>query len=97
MQRTCLLLCLIITICYACFANYRLLQPSKDIHFLYLADAFLAGQVHLTQKPPHGNDWASYQVLTIQNHSQKNMETQLRGFQFVRLNIFGVPYKVKNC
>lgn len=39
----------------------RLLKPSRDNHYVYLADAMLNGRLHIEGKPPHRNDWAKYQ------------------------------------
>jgi len=38
----------------------RLLSHSGDNHYVYQADAFLHGQLHLTKPPPHGNDWVRF-------------------------------------
>jgi hypothetical protein len=43
----------------ATFAG-RLGSPSTDNHYVYLADGFLHGRLHLEGKPPHRNDWAKY-------------------------------------
>jgi len=39
----------------------RLLKQSQAPHFVYQADAFLHGQLHLRVKPPNDNDWIYYQ------------------------------------
>jgi hypothetical protein len=39
----------------------RLLKPSPDNHYVYLADAMLHGRLSIEGKPPHRNDWAEYQ------------------------------------
>ncbi len=39
----------------------RLLKPSNDNHYVFLADAILNGRFHIEGKPPHRNDWAEYQ------------------------------------
>ena len=51
---------------YALFAGPRLLKPSSNNHFAYLAQSFLQGQTHLSIPAPHHNDWASYWKLTLQ-------------------------------
>ena len=38
----------------------RLLNHSRDNHYVYLADSMLHGRLHLEGKPPHRNDWAKY-------------------------------------
>ncbi len=38
----------------------RLLEPSRDNHYVYLADAMLHGRLHIEGRPPHMNDWAKY-------------------------------------
>ncbi|MDJ0765758.1 MAG: hypothetical protein QNJ97_22430 [Myxococcota bacterium] len=38
----------------------RLKTPSRDNHYVYLADAMLNGRLHLEGRPPHLNDWAKY-------------------------------------
>ena len=43
----------------ATFAE-RLASPSRDNHYVYMADGFLHGRLHLDGKPPHLNDWAKY-------------------------------------
>lgn len=50
---------------YILGAQARLGGASGNNHFAYLAQAFLNGQTSLTTAPPHGNDWASYEVLTL--------------------------------
>ena len=60
------LLSLLVLGSYLCFAQARLSQASSNNHFAYLAQSFLSGQISLVTPPPHGNDWASYEVLTIE-------------------------------
>jgi hypothetical protein len=43
---------------FAAFAGQRLLEPSAAPHFVYQAEAWLQGQLHLAQPPPNLNDWA---------------------------------------
>ena len=50
---------------YAAFAGPRLSGPSEHNHFVFLADAWLAGQLNLRHDPPHGNDWASWERITL--------------------------------
>ena len=42
----------------AAFSGPRLLRQSHAPHFIYQADAWLHGQLHLRVNPPDGNDWA---------------------------------------
>jgi len=50
---------------YGAFAGPRLQGLSTDPHFVLQAEAFLQGQLELARTPPHRNDWASYQELTL--------------------------------
>ena len=50
---------------YCLFAWERLGKPSTDPHFVYLAEAYLAGSLELQRKPPHRNDWASWRELEL--------------------------------
>ena len=65
--RTALLLWLVCSSVYALFAWERLLGPSTDPHFILQAEAFLQGSLELTRSPPHGNDWASYHELVLED------------------------------
>lgn len=50
---------------FCAFAGPRLRAPSPDNHFVYLADSLLAGTLEMRHEAPHGNDWASYEILTL--------------------------------
>jgi hypothetical protein len=52
---------------FAAFAAGRLRGPSTDPHFVYLADSYLHGTIEMRQAPPHGNDWATVEVLTLRS------------------------------
>ncbi|MCA9540839.1 MAG: hypothetical protein KC620_18190 [Myxococcales bacterium] len=65
---------------YAAFAGGRLRMHSPDNHFVYLADAFLHGQVELTRNPHHQNDWASYDELTLKGQSAEQLGPTVKGF-----------------
>ena len=52
---------------YSIFSWDRLDKQSADPHFIYLAQSFLEGQLELIKPPPHGNDWASYNVYTLKS------------------------------
>lgn len=43
----------------------RLLKPSSDTHFVYLARSFLAGRASMLEKPPNDNDWAKIETLAL--------------------------------
>lgn len=49
------------------FAAERVLKPSADPHFVYLANAYLQGSLQLERQPPHGNDWASYEWMRLRS------------------------------
>ncbi|MBN1946240.1 MAG: hypothetical protein JW797_11225 [Bradymonadales bacterium] len=72
--RTPLALFFIGLVVFCLFTFDRLGRQSTDPHFIYLADAFLHGQLELTRHPPpgHDNDWARY------------IETELPGGEVVR-------------
>jgi hypothetical protein len=44
-------------VAYALSSGSMLLRQSLGPHFVYQADAFLHGQLHLTVRPPNLNDW----------------------------------------
>ncbi len=52
---------------YSLFAWERLKGPSEDNHFVYLAQSYLSGTLEMKERPPHGNDWASYEILTLES------------------------------
>ncbi len=54
-------------IIHLALANIRLLGPSTDNHFAYLAQSFVHGTSEMLVKPPHQNDWASYEILELKN------------------------------
>lgn len=63
--RPALWVALTLSVIYMSLAGSRLRGPSADNHYAYLARSWLQGQLHLADPPPHGNDWASYELLTI--------------------------------
>jgi len=65
---------------FSAFANKRALMHSADNHFVYLADSFLQGQLDLTRKPPHQNDWASFVELKLKGASKATHGDEVRGF-----------------
>ncbi len=50
---------------FAAFAGPRVMQASPDNHFAYLADSYLHGTLEMREDPPHANDWASYETVTL--------------------------------
>ena len=62
---------------YSLCAYGRLGRASSNNHFSYLAQSFLAGQSNLITKPPHGNDWASYEKLSLNEAAQRRLSLQL--------------------
>jgi hypothetical protein len=65
---------------FAGFAGPRLTIHSADNHFVYLADAFLKGQVELTRPPPHANDWASYDIQQLKGATAASHGESVKGF-----------------
>lgn len=55
---------------YALVAGQRLLAPSSDTHFVYQAECFLKGRLDLGRTPPHDNDWAQVETLTLRDGSK---------------------------
>ena len=43
---------------FCAFSGQRLTHQSLYPHFIYQADAFLHGQLHLRVPPPNSEDWA---------------------------------------
>jgi len=54
---------------YALVAGQRLLHPSNDTHFVYQAECFLKRRLDLGRTPPHSNDWAEVETLTLRDGS----------------------------
>lgn len=52
---------------YGGLAWDRMLGASSDPHYAWLANAWLHGSLELVDKPPHKNDWASYQELELKD------------------------------
>lgn len=49
------------------FAGPRVKQASPNNHFAHLAESWLHGQLSMLEDPPHGNDWASVDTITLRN------------------------------
>ena len=75
---------------YSICAYGRLGRASQNNHFAYLAQSFLAGQSNLLIKPPHGNDWASYERLNLSSSAQKRLSLHL-GRQVIELRGIYLP------
>lgn len=59
---------LIVVISFAVYGGLsgpRLLRASTNNHFVYLADSYLHGTTRMRVDPPHTNDWASYERITL--------------------------------
>ncbi len=50
---------------YAGTAAGRLRAPSGDTHFIWMADGWLHRRLDLARSPPHTNDWAEVEYLTL--------------------------------
>ncbi len=55
------------TVLFASTAGQRLRRPSTDTHFVYQAECFLSRRLDLGGPPPHANDWAEVETLTLQS------------------------------
>jgi hypothetical protein len=66
-RKLAVLLYLLFTAVYAGTAGPRLLRPSSDTHFVYLADSWLHRRLDLGGPPPHGNDWAEVEQITLRD------------------------------
>ena len=64
--RTPLLIYLAALGAYLGASGGRLQRHSSDNHYVYLADSFLHGRLDMRQKPPHENDWARVEELTLE-------------------------------
>ena len=103
-MRLPLVLFLIGVAVFAAFAGPRLKIHSQDNHFVYLADAFLHGSAELVRRPPHQNDWASYEALTLKGASAEKYGPVVKGFftrrpgkpnefQTLQRELLDVPYR----
>ena len=68
-RKVAVLLYLFFTAVYAGTAGPRLRRPSTDTHFVYLADGWLHRRLDLGGAPPHTNDWAEVEQLTLRDGS----------------------------
>lgn len=62
-----LVLYVVCTAVYAGVAGQRLRRPSSDTHFVYLAEGWLNRRLDLGGPPPHSNDWAEVEELTLKD------------------------------
>lgn len=65
--RTALAIYVLCTGVYAAVAGQRLLRQSTDTHFVYLAEGWLKKRLDLGGPPPHTNDWAEVEYLTLKD------------------------------
>lgn len=65
--RTALAIYVLCTGVYAAVAGQRLLRQSTDTHFVYLAEGWLKKRLDLGGQPPHTNDWAEVEYLTLKD------------------------------
>lgn len=73
MKRELKLAALIYLVCtgvYALTAWDRLLRPSSDTHFVWMADTWLHRRLDLGRSPPHTNDWAEIEYLKLKDGTQ---------------------------
>ncbi len=63
--RTALVVFAIALAVFSALAGERLLRASPNNHFAYLAESYMAGRLDMLERPPHGNDWASVDTLTL--------------------------------
>ena len=68
-RKVAVLLYILFTAVYAGTAGPRLRRPSTDTHFVYLADGWLHRRLDLGGAPPHTNDWAEVEQLTLRDGS----------------------------
>jgi len=66
-RRVALGLFLLATLVYALTAGQRLRRPSSDTHFVYQAESWLGRRLDLGRQPPHQNDWAEVETLTLRS------------------------------
>lgn len=52
---------------FAAASSGRLRRHSDDDHYVWLANGWLHGRLDLGGPPPHANDWAEVQWLTLKN------------------------------
>ena len=70
MSRDCkvaLWLFVVSTVIFAATAGQRLRHPSTDTHFVYQAESWLSRRLDLGGPPPHQNDWAEVETLTLKS------------------------------
>lgn len=65
--RVSLILFVLFSAVFAATAGQRLLRPSTDTHFVYQAESWLHRRLDLGGAPPHQNDWAEVETLTLRS------------------------------
>lgn len=63
--RVTLVLFVLFSAIFAATAGQRLTRPSTDTHFVYQAESWLHRRLDLGAPPPHQNDWAEVETLTL--------------------------------
>lgn len=74
----------------------RVTGPSTDPHFVYQARAWLEGSLELTRKPPHGNDWASYEWIKLRSGQELRgvwLDHKARRFRSLEGEVFIIDRK----
>lgn len=61
------LLYVVVLAAYLATSGERLLRPSQNNHFAYLAHGWLQGKLSLAVPPPHENDWGLVEVLKLRD------------------------------
>lgn len=69
-HKIAVVLYVVCTALYAITAGPRLRHPSTDTHFVWMAESWLQGRLDLGRTPPHGNDWAEVEYLTLRDGSR---------------------------
>ncbi len=78
---------------FATLAWKRLPNPSSDTHFVYQANAMLAGSLELQRPPPHRNDWASYFRIKLRSGEELRgvwLDRKARTFRTLNHPVFQV-------
>lgn len=52
---------------YGGLSGRRIVAGSTNNHFVYLANSYLHGTTRMLDDPPHANDWASYERITLRS------------------------------
>lgn len=66
-RRVAVWLFVLFTAIFGATAGQRLVRPSTDTHFVYQAESWLHRRLDLGGPPPHQNDWAEVETLTLRS------------------------------